>query len=182
MQIHAVSFKSYRGSIRYIGFVWHTASQALLQSMYICSHKKNRTSTNKVRNMLSWWSVSGSNRWPPACKAGALPAELTPHVYINSMVGLNGLEPTTSPLSGVRSNHLSYRPVSIECSYIIPLLFSCVNKVFIIFIIMIIELCNPVILPMQPIVDPVLQAYFMIHTAHISMYSFPLPHCLHTLC
>ena len=26
------------------------------------------------------------------------------------MVGLNGLEPTTSPLSGVRSNHLSYRP------------------------------------------------------------------------
>ena len=84
-------------------------------------------------NMLSWWSVSGSNRWPPACKAGALPAELTPHVYWNSMVGLNGLEPTTSPLSGVRSNHLSYRPVSIECSYIIPLLFSCVNKVFIIF-------------------------------------------------
>ena len=28
------------------------------------------------------------------------------------MVGLNGLEPSTSPLSGVRSNHLSYRPLS----------------------------------------------------------------------
>ena len=27
-----------------------------------------------------------------------------------SMVGLGGLEPPTSPLSGVRSNHLSYRP------------------------------------------------------------------------
>ena len=26
------------------------------------------------------------------------------------MVGLGGLEPPTSPLSGVRSNHLSYRP------------------------------------------------------------------------
>ena len=25
-----------------------------------------------------WWSVSGSNRWPSACKADALPAELTP--------------------------------------------------------------------------------------------------------
>ena len=25
-----------------------------------------------------WWRVPGSNRWPPACKAGALPAELTP--------------------------------------------------------------------------------------------------------
>ena len=28
---------------------------------------------------LEWWRVPGSNRWPPACKAGALPAELTPH-------------------------------------------------------------------------------------------------------
>ena len=26
------------------------------------------------------------------------------------MVGLSGLEPPTSPLSGVRSNHLSYKP------------------------------------------------------------------------
>jgi hypothetical protein len=26
------------------------------------------------------------------------------------MVGLGGLEPPTSPLSGARSNHLSYRP------------------------------------------------------------------------
>jgi hypothetical protein len=27
------------------------------------------------------------------------------------LVGLGGLEPPTSPLSGVRSNHLSYRPI-----------------------------------------------------------------------
>ena len=27
------------------------------------------------------------------------------------MVGLGGLEPPTSPLSGVRSNHLSYKPL-----------------------------------------------------------------------
>ena len=27
---------------------------------------------------LNWWSQSGSNRRPPACKAGALPAELWP--------------------------------------------------------------------------------------------------------
>ena len=26
-----------------------------------------------------WWSLTGSNRRPPACKAGALPAELRPH-------------------------------------------------------------------------------------------------------
>ena len=28
------------------------------------------------------------------------------------MVGLGGLEPPTSPLSGARSNHLSYRPIA----------------------------------------------------------------------
>ncbi len=26
----------------------------------------------------SWWRIRGSNSWPPACKAGALPAELMP--------------------------------------------------------------------------------------------------------
>ena len=26
-----------------------------------------------------WWRIRGSNPWPPACKAGALPAELIPH-------------------------------------------------------------------------------------------------------
>ena len=29
-----------------------------------------------------WWSQAGSNRRPPACKAGALPAELWPHLLV----------------------------------------------------------------------------------------------------
>ena len=27
-----------------------------------------------------WWRIAGSNRWPPECKSGALPAELIPHI------------------------------------------------------------------------------------------------------
>ena len=70
-----------------------------------------------------WWSQTGSNRRPPACKAGALPAELWPQPTSpatrpakslrRNMVGLGRLERPTSPLSGVRSNHLSYRPVAV---------------------------------------------------------------------
>lgn len=82
--------------------------------------------------------MTDSNRRPPACKAGALPAELMPHGTFTclrgslweillrvafrgrlraplsrrarTVVGLDGLEPSTLRLSGVRSNHLSYRP------------------------------------------------------------------------
>ena len=34
--------------------------------------------SNFQRSSVNWWSLAGSNRWPPACKAGALPAELRP--------------------------------------------------------------------------------------------------------
>ena len=30
---------------------------------------------------ILWWRWGGSNSWPPACKAGALPAELYPHFF-----------------------------------------------------------------------------------------------------
>jgi hypothetical protein len=34
--------------------------------------------TTAVAHKQSWWSQTGSNRRPPACKAGALPTELWP--------------------------------------------------------------------------------------------------------
>ena len=78
----------------------------------------------------SWWSRGDSNPRHPPCKGGALPAELRPQVsrvepaeadrgtftqkagpihagWTQGMVGHPGLEPGTSVLSGLRSNHLS---------------------------------------------------------------------------
>ena len=34
--------------------------------------------------------------------------------FLGTMVGSSGLEPPTSRLSGVRSNHLSYEPITIS--------------------------------------------------------------------
>ena len=34
-----------------------------------------------------------------------------------AVVGLNGIGPSTSPLSGVRSNQLSYRPLNLQNSF-----------------------------------------------------------------
>ena len=109
------------------------------------------------REIKHWWSLSGSNRRPPACKAGALPAELKPRSQAKrrkrlklkprstikpqpgrsrrrllrklvcaprpsfasqklSLVGPGRFELPTSPLSGVRSNQLSYGPKSSEAT------------------------------------------------------------------
>ena len=77
---------------------------------------KNWQTTTSSRDALvcqlrvnTWWRMTGSNRRPPACKAGALPAELIPR-ELNSVVGLAGFEPATPALSRRCSNQLSYRP------------------------------------------------------------------------
>lgn len=63
--------------------------------------------------VIPWWSRGDSNPLPPACKADALPSELLPHKNQGkALVGPGGLEPPTLRLSGVRSNHLSYGPLS----------------------------------------------------------------------
>ena len=39
----------------------------------------------------TWWRLAGSNRWPPACKAGALPAELNPRIHFSVPSKLNNV-------------------------------------------------------------------------------------------
>lgn len=61
------------------------------------------------------WRRSGSNRQPLPCKGSALPIELRPlqltrFTGILAGMGVRGLEPRTSALSELRSNHLSYTP------------------------------------------------------------------------
>ena len=65
-------------------------------------------SVSSIKPRHDWWRLTGSNRRPPACKAGALPAELNPQ--LSEMVGLDGFEPSTPALSRRCSNQLSYRP------------------------------------------------------------------------
>src|SRR3954467_7551202 len=62
--------------------------------------------------------MTGSNRRPPACKAGALPAELIPRGTAITMAGLVGFEPTTPALSTRCSNRLSYRPELFSFNFI----------------------------------------------------------------
>ena len=44
---------------------------------------------------------------------------LTTQNFFENLVGSNGLEPSTSRLSGVRSNHLSYEPISPTCGKVL---------------------------------------------------------------
>ena len=66
------------------------------------------------KNGLVWpplWRITDSNRWPPACKTGALPAELIPRL---TFVGIDRFELSTSTLSVWRSNQLSYIPAQFH--------------------------------------------------------------------
>ncbi len=90
-------------------------------SVWILRARRSSRSTAaplQITEDLAWWSQTGSNRRPPACKAGALPTELWPRSRRKSetperVVGLGRLELPTSRLSSARSNQLSYKPKTI---------------------------------------------------------------------
>ena len=102
--------------------------------------------SRQVRDLPAggWWSQTGSNRRPHACKARALPTELWPlksragcwepsadpapaqgvtrpqELAGRGVVGPGRLELPTSRLSGVCSNQLSYRPLKRSAASALP--------------------------------------------------------------
>ena len=54
---------------------------------------------NVIYDKLFWWRMTGSNRRPPACKAGALPAELIPRDLkpLRTLFGGSGWARTNDP-------------------------------------------------------------------------------------
>ena len=57
-----------------------------------------------------WWSQTGSNRRHPACKAGALPAELWPHLFRSVSC------PEGRPKGGPRQSFAACRRISLRHS------------------------------------------------------------------
>ena len=62
------------------------------------------------------WKLFGGaeeDRTPDPLRARQVLSQLSygPNKKVYELVGLGGFEPPTSPLSGVRSNQLSYRPI-----------------------------------------------------------------------
>ena len=71
-----------------------------------------------VVSLAEEWRWGDSNPRHRACKARALPLSYIPLPF--SGVGVLGLEPRTSALSGLRSSRLSYTPLRKNKSQTIP--------------------------------------------------------------
>ena len=56
-------------------------SSLFLRRRRVHRYARLRKNAKCAWNCLNWWRWGESNSWPPACKAGALPAELHPQIY-----------------------------------------------------------------------------------------------------
>src|SRR3954452_5413135 len=76
-----------RGSTRYKFDAWTSVECALRAALFSERRRslsviaRSTVTPLQILNLrLTWWSQTGSNRRPPACKAGALPTELWPQL------------------------------------------------------------------------------------------------------
>ena len=63
--------------------LWHSSNRTAKQNNLFSDQIRYRTQN-------FWWSLGGSNSWPPECKSGALPAELRPQNNTPLSVVCNG--------------------------------------------------------------------------------------------
>ena len=57
-------------------------SSLFLRRRRVHRYARLRKNAKCAWNCLNWWRWGESNSWPPACKAGALPAELHPQILV----------------------------------------------------------------------------------------------------
>jgi hypothetical protein len=81
-------------------------------SKFLCGADRDRTDdllvANQALSQLSYSPSTISNSQFPIVDCRGV------WVVVHAQVGLSGVEPLTSRLSGVRSNHLSYRPMVLN--------------------------------------------------------------------
>ena len=67
-------------------------------SFRVLAHKLSHTTktAHHLDALFCWWGQQGSNLWPRACKARALPAELYPQLVVTP----TGFEPMLPPWKG----------------------------------------------------------------------------------
>ena len=59
--------------------------------------------------LCKWWRLPGSNRSPPACKAGALPDELNPHLFGSLLHSASQHCLRSSSLTVNKCGHLTFK-------------------------------------------------------------------------
>ena len=88
-----ILFRSYYSVFKVHSGMWQLSlphSSSLLFNKEMVGQNGLEPSTSRLSVVCSsqlsywpmWWRLRESNPWPPACKAGALPAELNPHIGI----------------------------------------------------------------------------------------------------
>ena len=92
-------------------------SQTSTGSLLCTDSPSNPTFLSNVHHTIyvTWWRWWDSNPWPPACRAGALPAELHPHIKCS----MHNWVLLFSFCFGLRKEEyffLSFRSVGIELS------------------------------------------------------------------
>ena len=108
-----ISLYTPRMSLSFIGFSIISRFFSIRFSRYdlfrfVLTNREQQSHVSELR-LLSWFSLENDDS---NLSKRVASCELYLSVY-HSLMGLSGLEPPTSRLSGVRSNLLSYKPLNL---------------------------------------------------------------------